>query len=90
MYEDLNFFQFWKYGLKKIKVINYPEQVSIIRKIFDYDTGSCYKNISKIRNIKFIFENFAIFFKNVHKIEIIHINSEKSINPFFHIKKSVG
>ena len=43
---------------------------------FMCDMESCYKNISKIRNVMLIFLNFDVFF-NVKKIENIHMDSEK-------------
>ena len=43
---------------------------------------ACYKNISKIRNVTFIFQNFQRYFQKRKKIEKIQMDFEKSINPF--------
>ena len=39
---------------------------------------SCYKNISKIRNVRFIFQNFWKNFSKRKKIEKIHMDSAES------------
>ena len=44
-------------------------------RILKYDIESCYKNTFKIRNVKFIFQNFEN-----ENIEKIHMDSQKSIN----------
>ena len=45
-----------------------------------YDIESYYKNISKIRNVTFTFENFQTNFPKRKKIEQIHEDPEESIN----------
>ena len=47
---------------------------------------SWYKNISKTRNVTFIFQNLKIVCKGVNKIENIQMDSQQSIN-LFEIKK---
>ena len=54
--------------LKKIEALTVqsivaPIVISIIRKTFVYDMKSSYKNISKIRDVTFIFLNQKIFKK---------------------------
>ena len=41
-----------------------------------------YKNISKIRNVAFVSQNFQTNFQIRKKIEKIHMHVEKSINLF--------
>ena len=51
------------------------------RKILECDMESCYKNISKIRNISFIFQNYEKKF-STKKIVNIYLDCEKSMNLF--------
>ena len=47
---------------------------------------SSYNNISQVYNVTFSFQRFKKKFNNVKNIELIHVDSEKSINSF-EIKK---
>ena len=41
---------------------------------------SCYKNVTEIRNVTLIFQNFQFFFQKRRKKLKIHMDSEKSIH----------
>ena len=71
--------------LKKNSGHNRATVSLITRNILVCDVEFCYKNISKIHNVKFIFPNF----QKKKNIEKIHVDSEKSINSF-KIKKWIG
>ena len=64
--------------LEKYGSYNCATVRSICLKIRVCGTESCYKKISKIRNVMFIFLNF----QKQKKIENIHTDSEKSINTY--------
>ena len=67
------FWRIWKYYFWKKSQGYSRETVSLIaRKSFECDIESRYKNLSTIRNIKFIFQNFEISLKNSHGFWIIN------------------
>ena len=53
--------------IREKKNWNHATFSAITRKILRCDMESCYKNISKIRNVAFICKNFQIFFRKRKK-----------------------
>ena len=75
--------------MKKNWGYNHATVCSIIRKILECDIEFWYKNISIIRNVRFIFQNFQKNFQKQKKIEKIPMDSKKS-NQFIWNKKKIG
>ena len=73
--------------LKKNCGYNRATVIPIIQKILVYSMKFCYKNISEIRNVIFVFQNFQSFWKTKKIFFLIHMKSEKSINLFEWKKK---
>ena len=66
----LNTFDLWNYFCKRETVGSFN------RNIFGCNTQSFYKNMSKISNVLFIFQEIEIFFININKNDFVNNFSE--------------
>ena len=81
--ESIWIFHFFTYMKITFLKKNWHYNRATTRKILVCDMISCYKNISKIRNVTFIFKSFQNNFqKRKKKLEKIHMDFEKSTNVF--------